>query len=53
LPSPPLSGYTMDITSLMSPAWVRVDNPTWVRGAWLECAGHICTDLTETEIPPT
>jgi hypothetical protein len=52
LPSPPLSGYVLDITSLMSPAWVRVDNPTWVKGAWLECTGHICTDLTEVEIPP-
>jgi hypothetical protein len=52
LPSPPLSGYTVDITSLMSPAWVRVDVPSWVKGAWLECSGHICTDLVEAEIPP-
>jgi hypothetical protein len=52
LPSPPLSGYTIDITSLMSPAWVRVDVPTWVKGTWLECSGHICTDLVEAEMPP-
>lgn len=51
-PSPPLSGYTFDINSLMSPAWVRVDIPTWVRSSWLECPGHICTGLVQIEIPP-
>jgi hypothetical protein len=52
VPSPPLSGYTMDITSLMSPAWVRVEVPTWVKGSWLECSGHICTDIVEEITPP-
>lgn len=46
------SGYTNDINSLMSPAWVRVDIPTWVKGAWLECSGHICTDLIQVTTPP-
>jgi len=52
MPSPPLSGYEIDITSLMSPAWVRVSVPSWVQMSWLECSGHICTDLVEEEIPP-
>ena len=52
VPSPPLSGYTINITSWMSPAWVKADIPTWVRGAWLECSGHICTHIIQTGIPP-
>jgi hypothetical protein len=52
LAKPPFSGYTLDIKSHMSPAWVKADIPTWVKGAWLECSGHICTDLVQTAIPP-
>lgn len=51
--APPFSGYTIDTTSLMSPAWVRADIPLWVKGAWLECSGHICTEVVQTGIPPT
>ena len=52
VPHPPLSGYTVNVKSQMSPAWVRVDIPTWVKGAWLECSGHICTNLVQQGIPP-
>jgi hypothetical protein len=52
VPHPPLSGYTIKMTSMMSPAWVRVDIPLWVKGASLECTGHICTHIVETAIPP-
>jgi hypothetical protein len=51
-PHPPLSGYTVNVKSQMSPAWVRVDIPTWVKGAWLECSGHICTNIVQQGIPP-
>jgi hypothetical protein len=47
------SGYTNDVTSLMNPAWVRVDIPTWVKGSWLEYSGHICTNLVQIESLPT
>jgi len=52
-PHPPLSGYTINVKSQMSPAWVKVDIPTWVKGAWLECSGHICTHIIQTGTPPT
>ena len=52
LPSPPLSGYTVSIKSDMSPAWVKADIPDWVKGAWLEETGHICTHLVMTGTPP-
>lgn len=52
LTSPPFSGYTLQIKSWMSPAWVKAQIPTWVSGAWLECSGHICTNLVSTSTPP-
>jgi hypothetical protein len=52
LPHPPLSGYTVDVKSWMSPAWVQASIPLWVKGAWIECSGHVCTHLTQTAIPP-
>jgi hypothetical protein len=52
LSKPPFSGYTIDIKSQMTPAWVKADIPTWVKGGWLECSGHICNDLVQTAIPP-
>jgi hypothetical protein len=52
LPSPPLSGYTFNVKSDMSPAWVKADIPAWVRGSWLEETGHICTHLIMTSTPP-
>jgi hypothetical protein len=48
----PLSGYTINLKSQMSPAWVKADIPTWVKQAWLECSGHICTHIVQTGIPP-
>ena len=52
LPHPPLSGYTIEVTSMQSPAWVTADIPSWIHGGWLEATGHICTHLTQTDIPP-
>jgi hypothetical protein len=52
LAKPPFSGYTINLESQMSPAWVKADIPTWVKGAWLECSGHICTHIVQTGIPP-
>jgi hypothetical protein len=47
------SGFTLDITSLMNPAWVRSDIPMWLKNAWMESSGHICTNLIQAGIPPT
>jgi hypothetical protein len=47
------SGFTLDINSLMNPAWVRADIPMWIKNSWIECSGHICTDLVQTVVPPT
>jgi hypothetical protein len=52
VPHPPFSGYTIKLNSLMSPAWVKVDIPTWIKGSWLECSGHICTHIVQIGIPP-
>jgi hypothetical protein len=51
-PSPPLSGYAVNLTSWMSPAWVKVDIPMWVKAGWLECTGHICTHIIQIGTPP-
>jgi hypothetical protein len=51
-PHPPLSGYTITVKSQMSPAWVKAEIPTWIKGASLECSGHICTHIVQQGIPP-
>ncbi len=52
LPHPPLSGYSIEVTSWQTPAWVTAEIPSWLRTAWLEASGHICTHLTSTFTPP-
>jgi hypothetical protein len=52
LPHPPYSGYTVEVKSWQSPAWVYVEIPLWIHMGRLEATGHICTHLTQTGIPP-
>jgi len=52
LPHPPLSGYTYKVDSMQSPAWVTAEIPTWIRTAWLETSGHICTQVKMVATPP-
>jgi hypothetical protein len=52
VPHPPFSGYTIEVESWQSPAWVTAEIPAWSGGVAWELSGHICTHLTETFIPP-
>jgi hypothetical protein len=53
VPHPPLSGYTVRLTSIQSPAWVQVQIPKWLGAGPFEVTGHICNHLTEKSTPPT
>jgi hypothetical protein len=52
LPHPPLSGYTVSLTSVQSPAWVQVSIPQWIGALPFEVTGHICNNVVERATPP-